>query len=460
MNKTYILFFLATLFFFGVSSCKNDDDSTYSALEINTAPDVGEVLQSESIVLSIFSNDSNIPDNGVLSYESPNEGSLELLGNTSNTISDDQIVYTSLTSFTGTDTFTYTICDASGANCKTETVTITIHPFSPVNGDLSQIPYPKLSDYNFFEGELVNHNPVNGVIPYAPISSLFSDYAHKKRFVWMPFGTKASYVADGEVLDFPVGTILIKSFYYNNVKPNNDTQMIETRLMIKRSSGWTFAEYFWNENQTDATLDTSGNGGYQFLEWEENGIQRELNYRMPSTSECFTCHKSNVDNMPIGLKPQSLNSNYNYTDGIKNQLEKWQEIGYLENTVPQNIETVVDYNDTSQSLDLRVRSYFDINCASCHSDEGHCNYRSMRFAFDENQSLESRGVCITPDTFISGLTDAKIIKPNDPTNSVIYFRLNNIEEQYRMPLLGRRLIHDEGVALVEEWINSLTNLCD
>ncbi len=459
MNKVYRLFLIMFTLFMGISSCK-DDDTPYTALEIETSPDLGEVLQLESLVISIFSNDSNIPANGILTLENPTTGSIELIENSPNTVADNQVEYTSLTEFTGIDSFSYTICDESGSNCKTETATITVRPFSPVNGDLTQIPYAKLSEYNFFQGNIANLDPVNGVVPYEPISSLFSDYAHKKRFVWMPFGSKASYLADGEVLNFPVGTILIKSFYYENVKPNNETQIIETRLMIKRANDWTFAEYLWNEDQTDAFLDTIGDGAFKLIEWEENGIERSLNYRIPSTSECFTCHKSNANNKPIGLKPQNLNTNYNYVDGTENQLQKWIELGYLENNLPQSIETVVDYNDSSQSLDLRIRSYFDINCASCHSDEGHCNYRSMRFSFDENAPLASRGVCITPDTFLPGLVDAKIIKPGDPENSVIYFRLNNIEEQYRMPLLGRRLIHDEGVALVEEWINSLTNICD
>jgi hypothetical protein len=62
-------------------------------------------------------------------------------------------------------------------------------PVSPVTVDLSQVPYPKLSDYKFFEGEMKNQIPSLNVLPYEPSSSLFTDYAHKKRFVWMPQGT-------------------------------------------------------------------------------------------------------------------------------------------------------------------------------------------------------------------------------------------------------------------------------
>lgn len=72
---------------------------------------------------------------------------------------------------------------------------------SPVKMDLTQVPFVKLSDYNFFQGELKNQEPVLGVIPYKPESELFTDYAEKKRFVWMPIGSKATYVNDFSVLE-------------------------------------------------------------------------------------------------------------------------------------------------------------------------------------------------------------------------------------------------------------------
>jgi hypothetical protein len=70
------------------------------------------------------------------------------------------------------------------------------------------------------------------------------------------------------------------------------------------------------------------------------------------------------------------------------------------------------------------------------------------------------GVCVTSDTPIPGLEGAKIIEPGDPDQSVLFFRLSSVEEQYRMPLLGRTIQHEEGVALIEEWINSITQTCN
>lgn len=438
--------------------CKDDDD--YVAIAIVTEPDIAFTFQNETTEVLIFENDTNIESNGQLSIGGPSSGTVEMdNNNTPNTILDDFLVYSPNVNFEGQATFEYAICNSNGEQCQTETVTVNVYP--PIQAELDEVPYQTLSEYNFFTGELASLEPVFTVLPYEPISALFSDYAHKKRFVWMPKNTSATYIDDGKILELPVGAVLIKSFFYENVSPNNTTVIIETRLMIKQTGGWIFAEYFWNEDQTEAYLDTTGNGGFKEITWMQDGVTRNHNYRMPSTSECFTCHKSDATNIPIGIKPQNLNSIYEFDDGARNQLEKWTNFGYLEGDIPSNIETVVDYNDDTADLEMRVRSYFDINCAHCHKDGGHCNYRSMRFAFDENHLMENLGVCVTPDTPLPGtFDDPKIIKPGDLENSIIYYRLNTTAEELRMPLLGRRLLHDEAVALVEEWIYSLTQNCD
>ena len=55
---------------------------------------------------------------------------------------------------------------------------------------------PKLSDYEFFEGRMANHNPVPGVIPYDVSAKLFSDYALKSRFIALPKGRQLVYQKD------------------------------------------------------------------------------------------------------------------------------------------------------------------------------------------------------------------------------------------------------------------------
>lgn len=327
-------------------------------------------------------------------------------------------------------------------------------PVSPVTVDLEQIPYAKLSDYHFFDGDLKSQLPSLDVLPYEPASSLFTDYAKKKRFVWMPKNTKATYTSDGKVLELPIGSALIKTFYYDNVQPSNNTKIIETRVMIRKSTGWIFAEYVWNEDQTEAFLEMEGSN--IAVSWLENNVAKSTNYRIPSEQQCMTCHKVNEQAIPIGIKPQNINTLYNYTSGSKNQLAKWIEVGYLENNIPGNILTTIDYKNTSQPLELRVRSYLDANCAHCHQNNSHCDYRPMRFAFSETTNLANMGVCVSTQD-MSGFPQAlsTIVTPGNVNRSMLFYRLNTEDESYRMPLLGRNIVHEEGLQLIEQWINSL-----
>lgn len=327
-----------------------------------------------------------------------------------------------------------------------------------VRANLEDVPYETLSEYRFFVEDMKDQVPNEGVLPYDPISHLFTDYALKKRFVWMPEGTKAQYLEDSLSLNFPLGAVIIKSFYYENVLPDMETRIIETRLLINTQSGWEFAEYVWNDDQTEAYLDLSGS--YTDVAWvDEEGETRSTTYRIPAEPECFTCHKNWDVASPIGPKPQNLNKTMQYVDGSMNQLDKWVDYGYLEAGFPADINTVVNYEDVSEPLIERVRAYVDINCSHCHQNGSHCDYRPMRFAFSETDEIVNLGVCVEPDEFVATeLTH--IVTPGNTLRSMMYFRLNTTDEQYRMPLMGRTMIHEEGVALIEEWINSLEIECE
>ncbi len=343
---------------------------------------------------------------------------------------------------------------------------------APIKIDLSQVPFPKLSDYRFFVGDMKDQKPGYQVIPYKPASDLFSDYAHKKRFVWMPKGTHATYVSDDNVFEFPIGAVLIKTFYYDNVQPGNVTRIIETRLLIKQyeatanDSGWKMYDYVWNEEQTEAFLDTEGNGIFVPITFTENNVTRSINYKIPASTECATCHKLNPTQsangeiaIPIGPKPQNLNTMFNYGTTSKNQLLRWKQAGYLDNSLPpiNAIYSTVDWRDTSKSLEMRARSYIDINCAHCHRLGGHCDYTPMRFNFS-NTNLQDFGLCMVPTAQIDG--GPYVINGGRSDQSELIIRISSNEESVRMPIIGRTIEHQEGIQLMKDWIDSITTSCD
>ncbi|MEM9836910.1 MAG: hypothetical protein AAF828_10430 [Bacteroidota bacterium] len=329
-----------------------------------------------------------------------------------------------------------------------------------VNFDLANVPYAKLSDYNFFTGDdLAAMTPNEGLLLYQPISTLFSDYAKKLRYVWLPDGTKTSYAADHEVLDFPNGSVIIKTFYYDNVLPDNERRIIETRLLYRKDDVWYFADYTWNDAQTEADFDLSGSNTQ--VVFDDNGTQRTIDYRIPSESECLTCHKKFDQATPLGPKPQNLNAVLDYADGNPmNQLVKWKSVDYLEdNFNPADVNTTVDWHDTNLDLTLRVRSYLDMNCSSCHRAGGHCDYRPIRLAFAETDVPGNLGICVPPDEFVAP-GQVNIITPGNEEKSALFYRMNSNQVMVRMPLLGRSVIHEEAISMMEEWINNLTENCD
>lgn len=346
---------------------------------------------------------------------------------------------------------------------------VPVSPDSPVTVDLASVPYPKLSDYKFFIGEMKNLQPALNVLPFEPASALFSDYAHKKRFVWMPEGAKATYSADNKILEMPVGSVLIKNFYYENVQNAalpNATVIVETRLIIRKAASYEFANYIWNDEQTEAYYNMGG--AYKDITWkDENGITKSVEYRIPADVQCIVCHKSSrlvngaVETVyiPIGIKPQNLNWNYNYDGVTKNQLSKWIEQGYLNGnfSLPSAENSTINYNDATKTLSERARSYVDINCSHCHSVDRHCEYRPMRFAYSETKNnLISMGVCVNTED-MQGFDPSldKIVRGRDIDHSMLYYRLNTTDESVRMPLHGRTLLHTEGLQLMKDWINSL-----
>ncbi len=472
MKKNYYSLSVFILFVSLFAACSDSDNYTPIANPPIATDDVVNSTVTAPVVIPVLANDTTggTPlattvsiKNGV---DTDGNGTLNELivaneGTWTVNAVNGEITFTPTSTFTGNPTqILYTVKNENEELSNEAIVTINATPI--VVGDLASVPFANLSDYHFFIGDIKNLIPSLNVIPYEPASGLFTDYALKKRFLWMPAGVTATYDADNTTLIFPIGTILIKNFYYNTIQPGNTTKIIETRLMVRRTDRWYFYEYVWNDAQTDAALVAGSdfeNGDIKYFTFTKpNGEVVNEEYRIPSESECYACHKINEVRTPIGTKPQNINFNFAYSQGTKNQLQKLLEQGYLQ-SYPSSVNTTVDYHDTTQPLDLRFRSYVDANCAHCHQDLGRCDYRALRFNFGETTDLANMGVCVQADEVISP-TLQKLITPGNYNKSILHYRLNTNDESERMPLLGRTIVHDEGIALVRDYILSLTQTCN
>ncbi len=309
-----------------------------------------------------------------------------------------------------------------------------------------------LSDYNFFIGDLVDLVPNldGGVLPYDLNTSLFSDYALKKRYVYVPEGSSIPFDTTA-VLELPVGSVLIKHFYF---KESNGTEnYIETRLLIRRSDGWYPETYEWNNEQTDAQRTVIG--GTKDLTVNVNGQNQQLNYLIPNQNQCKNCHSFDGKIHPIGPTIQNLNKDYNYIDGIANQIDTWEMKGILDPRPVSILPRWYGINDPAGSLDERARGYLAINCSSCHRLEGSASNSGFYLEYDNTDSL-SLGIWKTPVAAGAGSGGfTYVIYPGKGDESILLYRMIADEVDERMPEIGRELLHDEGIALIKEWIDNL-----
>lgn len=316
-------------------------------------------------------------------------------------------------------------------------------------------PYQRLSTYGFFQGDLKNLTPFPEVIFYQPASSLFSDYAQKSRFVWIPEGKKAKIESDE--LSLPVGSILIKNFFYPDDfrQLNSNRKIIETRIMVHRESGWEAFPYIWNESQTDAILKIAG-GKTTVKFIDPKGEEQLINYLIPNKNQCKSCHNKNEQLSPIGIDVAYLNSPIEHKSRTINQLEKWRDLGKLEGFMgEENHPIMVDYEDEGQSLELRARAYLDINCAHCHRAEGPASTSGLFLTYDESNATKL-GVKKTPVAAGAGAGNHTFdILPGKAQESILLHRMNSTEVGIAMPEIGRTTVDEAGVVLIRNWINSM-----
>lgn len=331
---------------------------------------------------------------------------------------------------------------------------IGLYSFIGSNGNA----YPhKLSDWQIFEGKLSLLRPNKGVVPYVLNTPLYSDYAEKERFIRLPAGASVNYQSKG-VLDFPTGTLLIKTFYYpaDFRKPGLAKQILETRLLINEASEWKAITYVWNDEQTEAFLEIAGDDKQvEFIDRE--GKKQQVRYVIPNQNQCKGCHNLNDLLKPIGLTVAQLNGKLKYSTGTKNQIDYWKARKMLLNVpAKNNIPKMAVWNDpTTGDLNTRARAYLDVNCAHCHRKEGPAQTSGMLLNADEKDPT-AIGINKAPVAAGKGSGGRMVdILPGDANGSILWYRMQTQAPGERMPELGRNLIHAEGLALIREWIENM-----
>ena len=308
----------------------------------------------------------------------------------------------------------------------------------------------ELSRYNFFTDQQAQI-PNDRVFSYSLASALFSDFTKKQRWMYVPEGYQASYRENG-VYDFPDGSALIKTFYYDDDSINKKN-LLETRLLIKNNGSWKAASYAWNEDQSEAYLKIAGKTiATNFI--DQNGETKNVRYRVPNVNQCKECHAVNDEISPIGPKARNMNNDVYYDQVEINQIEHFINSKIFKPHAI-NEKSAIDWTDPSMSLDDRARSYLDINCGHCHIETGAANSTGLYLDLNE-QRKNHLGIYKKPVATGRGSGGFKYsIVPGKPSESILIHRMKSLDPGIMMPESGRALADKEAIEMLEEWIINL-----
>jgi uncharacterized repeat protein (TIGR03806 family) len=319
-------------------------------------------------------------------------------------------------------------------------------------------PFPqRLSEWRLFTLRAGILIPNKGVVPYDLNTPLFSDYASKYRFVWMPSGTSAQYRNDAP-FEFPAGTVLAKTFAFP-VEGSHVERLVETRLLVRGASEWMPLLYIWNDKQQDAALQLVPDPVP--VKWTDaSGRRHVFNYVIPNLNECHECHDNQKVFLPIGPKARNLNKDYTYAEGDENQLAHWARVGYLQGLPAVEARPkVAKWDDPNTgSLADRAAAYLDNNCAHCHQPGGQAGYTGVDFRLTQTQ-LAHQGLCKSPNSAGEVGSLRYDLVPGRPDESILIYRLESVAPKTSMPALSRDVVHVEGVELLRQWISSLPAGC-
>jgi glucose/arabinose dehydrogenase len=387
-----------------------------------------------------------------------------------------------------------------------------IHRIEPTPAQTQRREFPrKLSETGLFNS-VKGHRVHPALLPYSVNAELWSDGAHKERFIALPGDSRIDHTPT-RGWNFPEGAVLVKSFALEMEHGNPASrQWLETRLITRQQGEWAGYTYLWNDQQDEATLLGPASLDREYSIKQPNGQMRKQTWHFPSRAECMVCH-SRAANFVLGPTDLQINKPHDEKrDGSyfsserkrvgsllpppENQIRLLERLGMLSvdwqshaveaarrdarragmtgaaldqaisrmmpaadqrqpvaasllTESPDRRPRLVDPYDPSADLNLRARSYLHANCSICHVEAGGGNaLMELEFTAD---TKKMRVFDIPPQHDPLGIADARLIAPGNPDRSVLLRRLST-RGPGQMPPLASSLIDEKAVALIRRWI--------
>jgi mono/diheme cytochrome c family protein len=310
-------------------------------------------------------------------------------------------------------------------------------------------PPPTLSGTGAFSN-LATLTPHTGIVPYEPNVPFWSDYAEKRRwFSITNLNDRMIFDADGN-WTLPTGMVWVKHFDLplNRSDPAaGPRRRLETRFLVKTTIGTYGLTYKWRDDQTEADL-VGEDGEDAFYQVQVNGQTVHQRWHYPARYECRQCHTA-IGGHALSFNTRQMNRSHPHGSLNPNQIQALSDAGYFTTPVRgvNNLPALAKANDTSQSLEWRVRSYFAANCMQCHQPGG------PSFAIWDARPTTRTDAAHIINGMLNYVGDDeanRFVVPGDLSHSMAYKRL--LGEEPRMPPLATTELDPGAIQLLQEWI--------
>ncbi|MCW1883489.1 PQQ-dependent sugar dehydrogenase [Luteolibacter flavescens] len=301
-----------------------------------------------------------------------------------------------------------------------------------------------------------NLTPKAGVVPYSLNTPAWADGAEARHWVILPESGRIGFSPTGEY-KWPGGTIFVQHFELITDHTANERRRIETRVLVLDATG-SFGygvNYKWRADHSDADLVDAAGQEEVLKITDASGKSRDQTWTYPGSGLCFMCHTPNAG-FVLGPKTRQLNGSHSYAAGrTDNQLRTWSYLQMFTEALDESAiaghPRTCRIDDKTASLEDRVRSYIDANCAHCHRPNGSGALWDARF----DTPLASQGLLHGEVRNTFGIDGGKVVVPGDPAKSLLHRRMAATTPTEQMPPVTRNVPDQAALDAIAEWIRAL-----
>ena len=287
---------------------------------------------------------------------------------------------------------------------------------------------------------------------FAPQYPLWSDGAVKRRWMFLPEGTRIDG-SEPARWRFPVGTRFWKEFAFGG-------RRVETRLLWKTAdAGWLAAAYVWNEAGTDALLAPEAGlpGVVEIAPGRRHGI--------PSRADCAACHGS--ERAPLGVNALQL------SDDRDAQAIHGEPLmpGMVTYRALLDARLLISHGDMAAGREPRVAArhpqaravlgYLAANCGTCHDGSAAITAQVPSLAYADimrDGDAVARSLIGQPTRWQApgmGNRPALLLDLHAPEASALLLRMASRRPSSQMPPLGTVVRDEQALEAIRGWLESV-----